>query len=163
MLFGGEKSSIFAKNNTRYEKYTFTCYTQSTSYGFRHIATLGHNNTTTCKYIKNDIMAKCCYTNRTWECFKYETVLNKAINNLEAPKDIKKKLKAILIDKTETEVRAEAENFLEDFKNTFESLSDKNKQHVRNGLGDNLITSEEQAKGVLSVMKMMNAFEALGL
>ena len=145
------------------QEYIFTCYSQSTSYGFRHIATTGYNNTTTCKYIKNDIIAKSCYYNRTWERFKYETVLRKAINNLEVTEDIKQKLKAILIDKTESETRAEAENFMEDFKNTFENLSEKNKQHVRNGLGDNLITTEEQAKNVLGVMKMMSAFEALGL
>lgn len=25
--------------------------------------------------------AKCCYYNRTWECFEYETVLNKCIKD----------------------------------------------------------------------------------
>ena len=40
-----------------------------------------------------------------------------------------------------------------------ENNLEKNKQHIRNGLGDNLIQSEEQAKAVTSVMKMMTLFQ----
>lgn len=54
-------------------------------------------------------------------------------------------------------------DFFEDFKQTWDELSEENKQHVRNGLGDTLLTSEEQARGVTQVMKMMLAFQQLGV
>lgn len=41
---------------------------QKTSYGFRHIATLIKNSQEVDK-------AKCCYYNRTWESYEYESVL----------------------------------------------------------------------------------------
>ena len=82
------------------EEFTFTCYGQGTSYGFRHICTLGWNDTTVARYVKDDIIAKASYYNRAWESFKYEAVLRKAINNLDVSEDTRAKLKAIIIDKT---------------------------------------------------------------
>jgi hypothetical protein len=152
---------VFEATVSNGEKYTFTCYGQGTSYGFRHICTLGYNNTTECKWIKKDIIARCSYYNRTWECFTYQTVLNAAINNLNVDEQTRQDLKTILIDRKELEVKKEVEEWTKDFENTWNSLSEKNKQHVRNGLGDNLIQTEEQAKGVLSVMKLMNAMDTL--
>jgi hypothetical protein len=49
------------------------CYTQDTRGGFRHVATLYHDEGST--------FAKCTYQNRTWEAFDYESVLRKVINN----------------------------------------------------------------------------------
>ena len=54
-------------------------------------------------------------------------------------------------------------DWFNDFENTWNELSEENKQHVRNGLGDNLITSVEQAKNITGVMKMMSAFQQLGI
>lgn len=51
----------------------------------------------------------------------------------------------------------------EEFKAIWEQLSEKNKQHVRNGLGDNLLTSIEQARNVIGVMKAMLLFQNIGL
>lgn len=150
----------FKATDSKGKQWVFTCYTQNTSYGFRHIATLGYNDTTNCSYIKKDILAKCCYYNRTWECFRYETVLRKAIDNLSTDKQTKEELKTILIDKKELEVRAETEAFLKDFEATYNSLSDTNKEILAKSPA---ITSEEQANAVLGVMKMMNAFDSLGL
>ena len=65
-----------------------------------------------------------------------------------------------LIKEEKTE---EKKNFFEDFKETWEQLSDDNKKHVQNGIGENLIHTEEQAKNITSVMKMMLAFQELGL
>ena len=39
------------------KKYTFTCYSQNTSYGFTHVCTEGYNNTTERKWIRNRIIA----------------------------------------------------------------------------------------------------------
>lgn len=47
---------------------TAICETQDTNYGFRHLATLHKNGYEIAK-------AKCCYYNRTWESYKYQSVL----------------------------------------------------------------------------------------
>lgn len=77
---------------------TFTCYSQNTTYGFRHICTLGWNDTTDAKCIKGDIVGKVSYHNRTWECYEYQTVLRQAINNISIDKDTKKQLLATVED-----------------------------------------------------------------
>ena len=61
---------IFNLNN----EYNVVCNWQNTRYGFRHIATLHKNGFEIAK-------AKCCYYNRTWERFEYESVLIKIIEN----------------------------------------------------------------------------------
>ena len=145
------------------KQYTFTCYGQCTSYGFRHICTEGFNNTTNCSYIKRDIIAKACYYNRTWESFQYETVLKKGIENLAEPKEVKEQLKAILIDKTIQEEHEKCEREIKAFETLWNGLSEANKQHIRNGVGENGIQSQEQADMVVGVMKAMTAFQSLGL
>jgi hypothetical protein len=144
------------------KKFTFTCYSQDTNYGFRHICTLGYNDTTECRYIKRDIISKACYYNRTWERFAYETVLRNAIEKLPETKEIRDKLHAILIEHKAQDEHEKCEKFLNDFQDTWNSMSDKNKEHVRNGLGDNLITSSEQADSLLGIMKLMNAIDKIG-
>lgn len=145
------------------KKYVFTCYTQNTSYGFRHICCDGLSDTTVCAYVKDDIIGKCCYYNRTWENFRYQTVLREGIRKLEVEKAIKDKLVEILVEQKAVEVHEKCEKETKEFENLWSSLSEKNKNHIRNGVGENGIQSEEQAKSVVGVMKMMSAFELLGL
>lgn len=140
-------------------EFKFTCYSQDTSYGFRHICTLGYNDTTVAKYVKDDIIAKATYYNRTWESFRYKTVLRKGIENLNESKEVKEKLHKILIEKTAEDEREKCEQQVKAFKNLWNGLNDKNKEHIRNGLGDNLIQSEEQAKAVMGVMALMNLMQ----
>ena len=54
------------------------CYTQNTSYGFRHVAKVR-------TYCDSDIIAtaKACYYNRTWERWKYENVIKKALESID--------------------------------------------------------------------------------
>ena len=139
--------------------YVFTCYGQDTSYGFRHICTEGYNNTEYSRWIKSDIVAKATYYNRTWERFKYETVLRRGIEEVAPSKDVEKKLKAILIDKKADKEHEEAEAQIKAFENLWNGLSDKNKEHVRNGLGGNLIQTEDQARAVMGVMACMNLMQ----
>lgn len=61
---------IFSLN----DEYNIVCNWQNTKYGFRHLATLHRNGFEIAK-------AKCCYYNRTWECFEFETVLEKIVND----------------------------------------------------------------------------------
>lgn len=62
---------INTKDNT-----TYTCYSQGTSYGFRHIAFKGTVTSPTSK--KPD--ARRSYYNRTWERWQYESVLSSLTN-----------------------------------------------------------------------------------
>lgn len=56
------------------ENYSVVCNFESTRNGFRHLASL---------YNSGLIIAntKVCYLNRTWECYEYESVLKKIIND----------------------------------------------------------------------------------
>lgn len=139
------------------KEYVFTCYTQNTSYGFRHVCFRGDINYP--QYAKSDLLSKASYYNRTWECFRYQTVLREAIQKLDVDKQTKEDLKTILIDREEIKRHEQAEKEVQAFKTLWDGLTEKNKQHVRNGLGDNLIQTGEQAKVVTSVMKMMTLFQ----
>ena len=141
------------------EYYVFTCYGQGTSYGFRHICCLGYSDTTVARYVKDDIIAKACYYNRTWESFKYETVLRKAISNLNVTDEVKKQLRAIIIDKTAQEEHERCEAQVKAFETLWNGLSDENKEHIRNGVGENGLQSEEQANMVMGVMKLMTVLQ----
>ncbi len=56
------------------DNYSINCYYENTRHGFRHVAKLiGPNYTEVCK-------TKCCYYNRTWESFKYESVISELLN-----------------------------------------------------------------------------------
>lgn len=140
-------------------EYNFTCYGQGTAYGFRHICTLGFNDTTVCAYVKGDIIAKACYYNRTWERFKYETVLARGIENLDEPKEVKEELHAILIDGKAQEEHEKCEQQVKAFENLWNGLNEKNKEHIRNGLGEQGLVSEEQANAVMGIMTVMNLLQ----
>ena len=59
------------KGTINNKNYLFTCCSQNTSYGFRHLC-----------FYKNNQISKTCYYNRTWERFEYQTVLEQAIEKL---------------------------------------------------------------------------------
>ena len=142
------------------EEFIFTCYSQSTTYGFRHLCFEGYNNTDKLsRYLKDSILAKVVWCNRTWESFKYETVLRKGINNLDVANEVKEQLKAILIDKTAQEEHERCEAQVKAFETLWNGLSDKNKEHIRNGVGENGLQSEEQANTVMGVMRVMTLLQ----
>ena len=155
-LYGRE---VFRATTKDGQDFTFTCYGQGTSYGFRHICCLGYSNTDVAKYVKGDIIAKACYYNRTWERFKYETVLRDGIKNLDESKEVKQELIDILIEKKAQAEHEECERQVKAFESLWNGLSDKNKEHIRNGVGENGIQSEEQANMVMGVMKMMTLLQ----
>lgn len=160
MAYKLRKRQVF-ETEVNGEKYTFTCYTQDTSYGFRHICTLGYNNTTECRYVRDDIIAKATYYNRTWERFDYETVLRNGIKNLSVPKEVKEELHEILVNGKAKKEHEEAEKQVKTFETLWNGLSEANKQHIKNGLGENGIQTQEQADCVVGVMKMMTLFQGL--
>jgi hypothetical protein len=50
------------------------CNSQATRYGFKHIAVLYKNGFEIAK-------TKVCYYNKTWECYEFESVLLRIIEN----------------------------------------------------------------------------------
>ena len=140
------------------QDFTFTCYGQGTSYGFRHICTLGWNDTTVARYVKDDIIAKASYYNRTWESFKYETVLRKAINNLDVSEETRAKLKAIIIDKTAQDEHEKCEKEVQAFKALYDKTSDSFKERMANS--DFMINSDDDvrlAKGLMMLDIVLNS------
>ena len=59
------------KNEERNSFRQVICFTEDTRNGFKHFAIVESTNES----------AKVNYVNRTWENFKYETVLNKLMND----------------------------------------------------------------------------------
>lgn len=68
--------------------YNVVCNSEPTQYGFRHLAVLHKNGFEIAR-------AKCCYYNRTWECYEFESVLQKIIENNFTGKEKTKFLKTI--------------------------------------------------------------------
>lgn len=50
---------------------------------------------------------------------------------------------------------------LDEFEALWNSLTEKNKQHIRNGLGDNVLHTEEQARAVIAIMRFMKAIQVV--
>lgn len=125
-----------------------------------------------CKYgLSYEIeLTQCGYGD--WDCVK--SIQNEIdyieaqLKTLETKRNTQKKLETV---KQLTEQKEFLENLISDeqeqktdldideFETLWNGLTEKNKQHIRNGLGDNLIQTEEQAKAVTSVMKMMTLFQ----
>lgn len=62
------------KTFTLEDEITINCGWQKTNYGFRHLATVR-------KDLKKIGYAKVCYYNRTWERYKYQSVVQSALRN----------------------------------------------------------------------------------
>ena len=137
--------------------YAFTCYGQGTSYGFRHICTLGYNNTDVCRYIKGDIISKACYCNRTWERFQYETVLRQGIENLNESKEVKQALHDILIDGKAQAEHEQAEKEIQAFQNLYNQTSQEFKDRIANsGIVMNSDSDVQAVKGLMLLDILMN-------
>ena len=136
------------------KNYTFTCYTQDTSYGFRHICCEGFSNTDVCRYVAGDIVAKATYYNRTWESFRYETVLRKAIE--QQPKEDREQLHAILIEKKAQDEHERCEREFKAFENLYNRTSDKFKD-----VAQNIVMNDEKdmqiVKGIMLMDIVMNS------
>ena len=138
------------------KEYTLTCYTQSTSYGFRHVCCEGFSNTTNFSYIKRDLLAKATYYNRTWERFQYETVLRSAIEKL--PKADQEQLYAILIEGKAQAEHEQCEKELKAFEALYNKTSDTFKQTIANS--NFTIQSESDinlAKGLMALDIIFNS------
>ena len=77
-------------------KIEIVCESQRTRNGFRHLATLmidGRERDT----------AKCCYLNRTWERYEFQSVLNKLVDKSDSLNDEEKVICKTFIDGDQTD------------------------------------------------------------
>jgi hypothetical protein len=156
MSYGKLRNREVFKAEVNGNSYTFTCYTQDTSYGFRHICCEGFSNTDVCRYVKNDIIAKATYLNRTWERFTYETVLRNAIEKL--PKADQQGLHDILIERKAQAEHEQAEKEIEAFKALYDKTSDTFKERIANS---NIVMNDERdvnlVKGLMALDIVFNS------
>ena len=72
---------VFKINN----KISVVCQSESTRYGFRHLATLIYNG-------YEQETAKACYYNRTWERYTFESVLKRLLSKTTTLSEKEKKI-----------------------------------------------------------------------
>lgn len=63
------------------QKFFIYCKSESTRYGFRHLATISD------EYGYTLSVGKACYYNRTWEYYTFQTVIYNALSKLELSPD----------------------------------------------------------------------------
>ena len=70
------------------ERFNVVCNSEATRNGFRHVAVLHSNGFEVCR-------TKICYLNRTWECYEFESILEKLIGERFKGEEKEKFLKVI--------------------------------------------------------------------
>ena len=126
----------------------FRCYTTETRNGFCHTAHYAGWD-----YRIND--TKEGYCGRTWERFRYETVLKRAIKKL--PTEIQQEVYDQIIDGKAAEEEKKAEEQFQAFKDLHSSLSDENKERLANSGIE--MHSENDVRGVMGLMALMKIME----
>jgi len=129
------------------------CETYEYSRGWGHRATLVYAGGKWYNFSKRKT-----YYNRTYERFKYESVLYslfESFYNRKADKDNLDYIIAQLKDIADNESR-EAEKWFKAFESRYNALSDNTKEHIKNA--DIILTDKEQAE---SILKLSEAFDLL--
>lgn len=133
------------------------CRSEKTSYGFRHLATLIVNGN------KQDT-AKCCYYNRTWESYEFESVLKKLAEKTQN-KALKRFLKTDHTDNSDLKMVSAIAGFGEIFGKTTKEKNDWKARMIKAGLGnqglempedwDSLSEKDKETRlnGVIEVLK----------
>ena len=130
------------------KEYEFRCYTTWTRNGFCHTA----------HYVGWDYDltdTKASYYNRTWERFKYESVLKRAIEKL--PTDVRQQVYDQIIDHKAAEEEKKADEMVKSFEALHSSLSDENKERLANSGIE--IRTEDDARGVMGLMALMKIMQ----
>lgn len=125
--------------------YTFTAYTTNTKSGFCHTV------------ISNDMNVspvKVSYSNRTWESFRYETVLRRMIKKY--PQAMREEMTRQLIDGEAAKEEEKANALFDSFKRLHDGLSDENKKRLQNLPP---MQSEGDARAVMGLMGLMTLMQ----
>lgn len=100
--------------------------------------------------------SRICYLNRTWECFRYESVLKAFARKL--PKSVQASILEQIDNYSEME-RIKACKSVEVFSRTFEALSDAGKERIKRIFADGV----QDADNAQMVVNMFGALERLGI
>jgi hypothetical protein len=126
------------------------CRTQKTRYGFRHVCDFRRPG----EY--SYTRAKCCYYNRTWESFRYESVLKEAARKMQP--EHAAAVRAML-EKESAKEHAAAEKMYNDFKAAWNNAPEGVKQVIADGPAIKtpehaaLVTGILQAAALLKTIK----------
>lgn len=122
---------------------SFHCWTTSNRNGFCHYCyTWEYGN------------SRCVYYNRTWERFRYESVLSAAIDKF--PKAIREELREQVIEKRYKKEHEEAEAFMGRFEKLYNGLNDENKKRMADFP---TIQTEDDAKAAMGMMALMTVMQ----
>lgn len=136
------KTFVFTVNG---EEMRFYCDTTNTRNGFcHHVFAEGGG--------KDYEHTRVSYYNRTWETFRYETVLYRAIEKF--PKSLREPLR-LEVEAVALDEHKKAERFIKAFEANFAALSNEQKKFVCDHTPE--ITNKDQAKIVNAVVAMMAA------
>lgn len=102
------------------KEYSFKCYTTNTRSGFCH---------TVVSWDYDVSNTKVSYCNRTWERFRYESALARAIEKF--PKDMQGELREQLIERKFKAVEKECDEQFDRFKNLYDGLNAENKERMK--------------------------------
>lgn len=120
------------------KEYSFNAWTTSTRNGSCHVVESVDYPTT---------KTRITWEGRTWESFRYEKVLRRAIKKL--PAEIQPGLLAQIVDKTERAEREKAGVQFDQFKALHGSLNDENKKRLQSLPP---VQTEDQARAVMGYM-----------
>lgn len=101
------------------------------------------------------------YYNRTWEAFKYESVLNKAIYAMYPQEKRQRAQRAFIYKQVKAIARYEAEaceKWLKGFKKAYDALSDDTKKTLQKS--DIFINSIEQGEAILKGAQLLDMLKA---
>lgn len=130
------------------EDVLINCWTYSYSRGWGHRACLVYVGD---RFI--NAAKRITYYNRTWEAFKYESMLNKMIYNYFNKADqkfLEMQIKAIADNEA-----AQAEAWFNSFVKKYNALSDSTKEKIKNS--DVLLNSKDEADALINSALLLDS------
>ena len=121
-----------------------SCWTTDTRNGFCHHA----------QYVADGAVVayrRCSYLNRTWECFRYESVIKGLCEKLRKAKRV---LVEDMLKKRAQREHEEAEKFVEAFSNVVGKLGEEKRKKLAETVG--VIETEGQAKAAMAMATLMS-------
>lgn len=127
------------------------CETKGSRYGFKHIARAEFDG----ELFRTSIT----YSNRTWERYKYESVLDQLARKMAGKDEQNLKAFNACIDAKAQEEKDACDAWFNNFKKGYDALSDDTKKMLADS--DIMLESKEQADAVLKGAQMLDVLKGL--
>jgi hypothetical protein len=124
--------------------FSFNCFSQGTRYGFRHVCDVVNTSS------GESFRVTCAYYNRTWESFRYASVLRKAADRLPAED---RAAMAKYINLLAEEEHARCTGKFEKFREEWQRLPESMKNALRHMAP---VETEEEADRITAIAAMYN-------